>query len=149
MFGAHLSGIALMHSGTGPAAAMSYPLGVHYRVPHGFAGGMFLASVAGANAAAGCHDYADLYDVMDGADRTTSAAARAAAFAERVAAALRPLGVYQSPESLGLHGPAVDRFVADTLELAGALEQNPVPFGEREIRAAIERLAAESALARA
>ena len=35
MYGAFLSGVALMHSGTGPAAALSYPLGVHYGVPHG------------------------------------------------------------------------------------------------------------------
>ena len=28
-----------MHSGTGPAAALSYPLGVHLKVPHGLAGG--------------------------------------------------------------------------------------------------------------
>ena len=42
MLGAFLSAVALMKSGTGPAAAMSYPTGVHYKVPHGIGGGIFL-----------------------------------------------------------------------------------------------------------
>ena len=41
MYGAFLSAIALMNSGTGPAAAMSYPVGVHFKVPHGIGGGIF------------------------------------------------------------------------------------------------------------
>ena len=45
MYGAFLSAIALMNSGTGPAAAMSYPLGVHYKVPHGIGGAIFLPHV--------------------------------------------------------------------------------------------------------
>ena len=42
LFGAFLSAIALMHSGTGPAAGMSYPLGVNRGVPHGIGGAVFL-----------------------------------------------------------------------------------------------------------
>ena len=149
MLGAFFSGVALMHSGTGPAAAMSYPLGVHYGVPHGFAGGTFLPAVAAINASAGCDAYADLYDVMDGADRTQPAAQRSRAFADRIASLMRSLGVFQDPGALKLTGDAVERFVKDTLELSGALEQNPVPFGEREIRAALASLSAEAGLARA
>ena len=34
-----------MLTGTGPAAAMSYPTGVHYKVPHGIGGAIFLPHV--------------------------------------------------------------------------------------------------------
>ncbi|HEX5480516.1 MAG TPA: iron-containing alcohol dehydrogenase [Dehalococcoidia bacterium] len=140
MFGAFLAGVALMHSGTGPAAAMSYPLGVRYKVPHGYAGGTFLPFVVAHNAAQGADDYADLYDVIQGADPSASRQARAAAFADRLHGLMRDLDVFRDPAALGLTGPAVDRFVADTLELSGALEQNPVPFGAAEIKTTIDRL---------
>jgi hypothetical protein len=39
-----------------------------------------------------------------------------------------------------LTGDAVEQFIADTLELQGALDQNPVPFGAAEIRAALMQL---------
>jgi alcohol dehydrogenase class IV len=35
--GAYYSGIALMNASSGPAGALSYPLGVHFHVPHGLA----------------------------------------------------------------------------------------------------------------
>lgn len=145
MYGAFLAGVALMHSGTGPAAAMSYPLGVHYAVPHGYAGGTFLSLVARANVDAGIQDYADLYDAMPDADPTLPAAQRAAAFVDRLHALLRRLGVFRNPRELGLQGAAVDRFVSDTLELKGALDQNPAAFGEQQIRQTIAWLSAETA----
>ena len=54
MYGSFLSAIALMNSGTGPAAAMSYPLGVHFGVPHGIGGGIFLPHVIQHNMNAMC-----------------------------------------------------------------------------------------------
>lgn len=57
MFGAFLAGIALMSSGTGPAAAMSYPTGVPFHVPHGLGGAMFLPVVAQHNVREGYFDY--------------------------------------------------------------------------------------------
>ena len=36
--GAYLAGIALMNSGSGPAGAISYPLGTNFQIPHGLAG---------------------------------------------------------------------------------------------------------------
>ncbi|MDD1664843.1 MAG: iron-containing alcohol dehydrogenase, partial [Methanomicrobiales archaeon] len=61
--GAYLAGISLMNSGSGPAGALSYPLGVHFRVPHGLAGGIFLPPLVGHNVAKG-FDYSDLYDTI-------------------------------------------------------------------------------------
>ena len=61
MYGA-LSGVALMHSGTGPAAALSYPLGVHFCVPHGIGGAIFLPSVVGLNIDKGIDKYSGLLE---------------------------------------------------------------------------------------
>jgi hypothetical protein len=53
--------------------------------------------------------------------------------------------VFRNPRELGLQGAAVDRFVSDTLELKGALDQNPAAFGEQQIRQTIAWLSAETA----
>lgn len=137
MFGAFLSGVALMHSGTGPAAAMSYPYGVHHKVPHGFAGATFLPIVVAQNVAQGVEDYADLFDGVP-AGNAGSRAARAQEFAGKLKRLFADINATCAPSSVGLgDAESTDRFVRDTLELKGALDQNPVPFGEPEIRAAI------------
>ena len=43
--GAYLAGIVQMNSGSGIAAAISYPLSVYHNVPHGIGGGIFLPHV--------------------------------------------------------------------------------------------------------
>ena len=42
MLGAHIGGIVQMNSGSGVAAAISYPLGVYHGVPHGIGGAILL-----------------------------------------------------------------------------------------------------------
>lgn len=142
MYGAFLAGVALMNSGTGPAAAMSYPLGVDYRVPHGLAGGLFLPAVAAHNVKRGVQDYADLYGVMENADRALPRDRQAKEFAACLHKVWRRLGVPREATALGLGPDGVDKFVSDTLQLKAALDQNPVSFGEGEIRGILAELMA-------
>jgi len=137
LYGSHLAGVALMHSGTGPAAAMSYPLGVLYQVPHGVGGATFLPGVAAFNVDHGCLDYADLYQVMELADLARSREWQAQQFCERMRQTWTVIGV-----SDDLSGLRIDRaaFVAQTLQLAGALEQNPVEFGKDQIEEVLTQL---------
>lgn len=137
LYGSHLAGVALMHSGTGPAAAMSYPLGVLHHVPHGFGGALFLPAVAAHNVAQGVHDYAELHAVMAGADTSGDARAQAERFVSRLRLTWREIGV---PDDLSAHGINVALFTEQTLLLAGALEQNPALFGAPEIRATLRAL---------
>lgn len=137
MFGAFLSGIALMHSGTGPAAALSYPLGVHYKVPHGVGGAIFLPHVVAHNVANGIYDYADLLAVPGkphGSDKM-----RAEWFVERMFENWKIMGV---PQDLQGIDPKIDPnlMLQDTLELKGALDQNPLPFGSDELRQILSKL---------
>ncbi|MGE3343046.1 MAG: iron-containing alcohol dehydrogenase family protein [Vicinamibacterales bacterium] len=143
MFGAFLAGVALMHSGTGPAAAMLYPIGVHHGVPHGIGGAMFLPAVAEHNVNAGYYDYADLEGLMDGASASPSRQERARHFVEQVNAAWRAF-VMPSLGDYGVRSEHLQRLVADTLQLRGALDQNPVPFDAAEIDKAFRSRIAES-----
>jgi len=128
MFGAFLSGIALMHSGTGPAAAMSYPLSVHFHVPHGIGGGLFLPYVIEHNIEAGYYDYGLLYNPHKLAMQASL---------EFFLASLR--NVWEKltmPDNLlhfNIHRADIPMIIDETMQLKGALDHNPVPFYEQEI----------------
>lgn len=58
--GAYLAGIAIVQAGGGPASMLSYPLGVHGKVPHGLAGAVFLPYIVEHNIKKG-YDYRGLF----------------------------------------------------------------------------------------
>ena len=62
LLGSYFAGIALYNAGSGISGALSYPLGVHYKIPHGIGGGIFLADVIKYNVEHGYYDYAELVD---------------------------------------------------------------------------------------
>lgn len=144
MYGAFISGVALMHSGTGPAAAMSYPLGVHYHVPHGIGGGIFLPYVVEHNVKHGVTNYAALYQVMDEADMTLSVSQQTEKFVANLFKTLRQVGVTDDITQFGFNAEGIKAFISDTMELKGALDQNPVPFCENEIENTLRNLMKES-----
>lgn len=135
MYGAFLSGVALMHSGTGPAAAMSYPLGVHYKVPHGLGGGIFLPHVVEYNISQGYVDYVGLYDKIEGYKIET-----AQDFLERLFNLWDQLDIPKDISFCGLQKSGIDFFIKETMELKGALDQNPVPFSSTEVKKILSKL---------
>ncbi len=128
MFGAHLAGIALMHSGTGPAAALSYPLGVHFRVPHGIAGAVFLPHVIEFNIKNGYTDYFDLYE------------GEPSSFLNSFFDVWKRIGIPSNLRAFGVTEGDIPRLIEDTMELKAALDQNPVPFYEKEIETILKKL---------
>jgi alcohol dehydrogenase class IV len=128
MFGAFLSGIALMHSGTGPAAAMSYPMSVHYHVPHGLGGGIFLPYVIEQNIKTGYTDYAKLYNP----DNLETHQALEC-FLNTMRGFWKKLEIPHNLNSYGVTQKDIAFITEETMQLKGALDQNPTPFYEKEI----------------
>lgn len=135
MYGAFISGVALMHSGTGPASALSYPLSVHFKVPHGLGGGVFLPAVIEHNMRSGYMEYADLLnlDISDD-DRASER------FLHEIKTTWSKIGIPGNLRTLGVEDTDTRLIVKETMELKGALDQNPVPFNENEIADTITRL---------
>lgn len=125
MYGAFLSAIALMNSGTGPAAALSYPLGVHFGVPHGIGGGIFLPYVIQHNIDNGFFDYAELYQAGENINSKESGAKL---FIEKIRDTWKRLQVSQNLGDFGMDTSDIALFVSDTMALKAALDQNPLPF---------------------
>jgi len=138
MYGAFLSAIALMNSGTGPAAALSYPLGVHYGVPHGIGGGIFLPFVVEHNINNGFYEYGNLFCPSN--KKGNSKKEKSAAFLDNLNDIWSKLNVPKNLNKFGLNRDGVTEFVDNTMDLIGALDQNPVTFYEKEIISLLKKL---------
>ena len=135
--GAYCAGIGLMNSGAGPAGALSYPLGVHFQVPHGIAGGVFVARIARFNAERGYTDYAELYDLIEGADLSLSPAEKSLRFCDEMDRMLAALDIPNTLGTFGVKSTDVPMLAEQTMLLAGALDQNPVAFGIAEVESVL------------
>ena len=138
--GAYCAGIGLMNSGAGPAGALSYPLGVHFQVPHGIAGGVFVARIARFNAERGYTDYAELYDLIEGADLSLSGEEKSLRFCDEMDRMLQSLEIPNTLGSFGVKSSDVPMLAEQTMLLAGALEQNPVAFGITEVNTVLSSM---------
>lgn len=138
MYGAFLSAIALMNSGTGPAAAMSYPLGVQFGVAHGIGGAIFLPHVIESNIEKGYYGYGKLYSKDN--SQLYSEKEKAIYFYNNILTVWDKLNIPKNINQFGFNNDGIIKFVSDTLELNNALDQNPVPFNKDDILSILNKL---------
>lgn len=127
LLGSYLAAAALFNSGSGVAGAMSYPIGVHFKVPHGIAGGILIGSVVSHNVDLGYYDYAELLDEVEphpGWDLKQ----KARRFVEIISALSEYLGVPKTFSQWGIDRDNVEDVVKLMTPMQGAFNQNPVPF---------------------
>lgn len=143
LLGSYYAGTALMNSGAGPAGALSYVLGVHYNVPHGLAGAVFLPQVVKLNVQRGCNSYTALYDLIDGADLTLSETERSSRFSQIFIELCQKADVPTSLSKFGVSRDKLDFLVEESFWLKAAIEQNPIPYEKNEVRQIWESLIEE------
>ena len=68
---AYFAMIGLSNTSSGPSGALSYYIGTNFKVPHGFAGGIFIGEITLYNHSKGYHDYAEIYE-SEGGDANLS-----------------------------------------------------------------------------
>jgi alcohol dehydrogenase len=140
LLGSHYAGLAMFNAGGGPASGISYPLGVHHGVPHGFAGGVLLPHVVAFNVEAGYADgYAAIHDRLDTAAQSLPAAARARSFSKRLFELCEVVHAPKTFTGFRVGRADLPRLVELTMkERVGNLELNPVPFGEKDVARLLE-----------
>ena len=127
LLGAHLAAIALFNSGSGISGGFSYPIGVHFKVPHGIAGAIFLPSVLEFNVDHGYEDYSELLDQIE-PHPDLDRAQKSRRLATLVRSLSDTLGVPQYLDQWGITKHNVDEVAALLLPLQGAFNQNPIAF---------------------
>lgn len=128
LLGSYLAAASLFNAGSGIAGAFSYPMGVHYKIPHGIGGAIFLTPVADYNVKNGYYDYSELYDLMDGADKSLSVKEKAEKFVTAMYELANWLGVPRSLEGFGIREKEFEKVCGLLKPLQAAFDQNPVKF---------------------
>lgn len=138
--GASLAAMALMNAGSGPSGALSYPLGVHFHVPHGLAGAVFLPEVTRFNIHAGYQDYSELYDLIEGSDPSLPAQEKANLLGEKLDNFWREVGLPTSLSELGVPSAQTAFFIDQYDTLKAGIDQNPIPMTKDDVAKMIKSL---------
>lgn len=131
--GAYLAGIALVNSGSGPSGAFSYPLGVLYNVPHGYAGAIFISAITKINIEKGYTDYTGLYDLIDGADRNITVKEKNIIFSRKIDELMDKLRVPRALSRYNLGANDISLMINQYDILRLAIAQNPVEINKNDV----------------
>lgn len=143
LLSSHYAGIAMWNSQGGPASGISYPLGVHFGVPHGFAGGILLPHVVAFNVARGyTSGYARLYERLN--DTHSGAGdnvAKATAFRDSLFELYHRLDAPFTLNQWSINRDAVEVLTDLTMaQRKETLDLNPVPFSKEDVTVLLEAL---------
>ncbi|MBI4895173.1 MAG: iron-containing alcohol dehydrogenase [Candidatus Aenigmarchaeota archaeon] len=141
LLGSHYAGIALFNASAGPSGALSYPLGVLFKVPHGIAGAVFLPKVLRKNVEMGYYGYSELYDLIDGANMSLSEKEKAFAFCDALDTLCNKVEIPDKLTVFGVTENDIDILHKQTVTgLKAAIDHNPVKFEDKHIREILENM---------
>lgn len=132
--GALLAGVAMINSSGSLTAALSYPLGVHFNVPHGMAGAVYLAKVVRMNFENGADIYGELVDILPVKTLEGSKKQRAKVFVEYFEKMSKSLGVPDSITKFGVSKKDLAMLTDELMTFTGALDQNPVKYSKNTLQ---------------
>jgi alcohol dehydrogenase len=128
---------ALFNSGSGISGALSYPIGVDFGVPHGYAGGITLPSVVEWNIERGYYDYG----LLTAGNRRAPDKDAAQDFLRDLNELYTAIGAPRNFARWNLTKRELPALLTKSLALQGAYDQNSVLFpaekGTREILQAV------------
>lgn len=125
-FASLLAVTGLMHSESGICGAISYPLGLHYGVPHGLAGGLVMPRAILYNAENGCTLYSDL--VAGRYNPLMAAKKLSASISELIAVFGLP-----SLSKFGVSNENVQKLAEEIFSFKTVLDMNPVKIDSPDI----------------
>ena len=128
LLGAYLGGVIQMNSGSGVAAAISYPLSVYYKVPHGIGGGMFCLDVMKFNIDAGFTLYSELAPLIGLSWSDDSAEKNARIVLNYLQELWCKMGVPDKLSEFGIGPERSDEVLQVMSTQQTAFDQNPIPF---------------------
>jgi alcohol dehydrogenase class IV len=128
---------ALSNTTSGPTGALSYYLGTHFEVPHGIAGGVFIAKVSKHNHARGYFDYARLYDAKS-MKPAESLESKSEAVVLAIQSLVRLANMPNSLAEVGVQEADKAGFKAFAKQAEAAFRFNPIAFSEHELDALLQ-----------
>jgi alcohol dehydrogenase len=131
LLGSYIGVIGLFNSGSGIAGALSYPLGVHFKMPHGLAGGMFILDVIEFNIKKGYFDFSEIYDLIE-PGTGLSDEEKSWRFLEKLKGLYGELGVEYYLTPWGITEDNIEEVGKLMHPMQAAFDQNPVYCSAKE-----------------
>jgi len=140
LLGSHFAGIAMWNSQGGPASGISYPLGVHFGVPHGFAGGVLLPHVVSMNIEKGYYEgYDEILNKINPSLSTNNKESNAILFKKELFELYNKLNVPNSFSKWGIKKNSIDLLVEKSMEeRKEVIDKNPIQFCTDDINQLIQ-----------
>ena len=126
------AGLAMLNSSGGPSSGISYPLGVYYKVPHGFAGGILLPYVIEENISLGYEGYSSiLNNSLSGSQDFSSA----------IKKLYKEVGAPSGLQSWGFTQSSDVKLMTERtiIERQGNLDLNPILFDEKSVERVLSK----------
>lgn len=139
LLGALLAGQAFANSPVAAVHALAYPLGGHFHISHGHSNALMLPHVLRFNAETAGEAYAEVAVCVFPELAEVGTQARAAAFAERLAALSERCGLEQRLRDVGIPRDAIPLLAADAMKQTRLLVNNPRPVTEADALAMYEQ----------
>ena len=130
LLGSMLAGQAFANSPVAAVHALAYPIGGHYKVPHGLSNALVLPHVLRFNAQVAPEPYAALLPHVFPDLPAMSVAEAALQFAESLADLSRACGLEQGLRDMGIARDALPILARDAMNQTRLLVNNPRPVDE-------------------
>ena len=130
LLGSMLAGQAFANSPVAAVHALAYPIGGHYKVPHGLSNALVLPHVLRFNAEVAPQAYADLLPHVFPEVSAEGVDDAAMKFAEGMAALSRTCGLRQNLRDMGIEKEALPMLARDAMNQTRLLVNNPRPVDE-------------------
>ena len=130
LLGSMLAGQAFANSPVAAVHALAYPIGGHYKVPHGLSNALVLPHVLRFNAQVAPEAYAQLLPHVFPDLRAMSVAEAAMKFAQGMADLSQACGLEQGLREMGIAWEALPKLARDAINQTRLLVNNPRPVDE-------------------
>lgn len=132
LLGAMLAGQAFANSPVAAVHALAYPIGGHFHVPHGLSNALMLPHVLRFNAETAGAVYAEISPCAFPELEEVGSQARAAVFADKLAALSQRCGLQQRLRDVGIPENAIPMLAQDAMKQTRLLVNNPRPVTEQD-----------------
>lgn len=139
LMGSLLGGLALADAGVGAAHALAYPLGGHYRIPHGLANAILIPHVMEFNLPAAERSLALIAASMGECVAGLTPRKAAAAAVDAVRTLCKDIGIPSNLAEIGVPRADIPVLVEGALKVTRPVENNPRILGNDEAAAIYER----------
>lgn len=141
LLGSYLAGVSMMNAGGGPASGISYPLGVHFKIPHGIAGGVFLPYIIEFNIINGYRGFLTVYRDLEDANLLLNEGEQLKDFSKKFKILYKEIGAPENLSSFGVTAKDISPLAKIVMEQRKLnLDLNPVNFCEKELVELLEKV---------